>query len=400
MTRFIEAPATGVPSSPRRIPLSVLSELFEPCSVAHQPAHVAYRSINARSRLFSNFLRLRFALSPQRLCSSGNRRALKPAARANILEKKRDVRPAESPGHDASILRCARDQLNQKAQDLATLRRATVIPITGADEFFSDLRGKVNALEDMSTTDVLSAKVAVARMKRYLADPVQRISLHDLVTSETEKAYAVLTGPRFPVTAASLYPEDVRVLLKTYEDVLEVVLRLLICGAYWSELQHDTLLLRCFKRIADQQALVSLKRYPSLLLLYGAGIAALSRSNYRILRSLFGLKVKYDAHKPEKTVAGAIFDQAVLRHDQQKQVLGNRHTPMSDHLFEILRDPLREYLPGDIEYDQTFDWFEYLLCLCYCDAQVSRSDLQQSKAEDPNFHAPGVGRPLRLEGAL
>lgn len=120
-------------------------------------------------------------------------------------------------------------------------------------------------------------------------------------------------------------------------------------------------------------------------MLYGAGIAALSRHNYRFLKSLLALKVKYDGYKPEKTVAAAIHDQVVLSHDHQKQVLGSRHTPMSDHQFEILRDPLREYLPSDAEYDQMFDWFEYLLCLSHCDAGVSRSDLEASKAQKPDF---------------
>ncbi len=275
-----------------------------------------------------------------------------------------------------------RSELSQKAQDLATLRQATVIQITGADEFFSDLRDKIFVLEDMASTDVLSAKVAVARMKRYLADPVHRISLHDLVTSETEKTYALLTGPRFSVTAPSLTT------LKTYEETVEVMLRLLICGAYWSEPEHDELLLLSFKRIADQTSLgghANLRLYPCLLLLYGAGIAALSRHNYRIVRSLFGLIVKYDGNRPEETVAAAIYDQAVLSRDLQKQVLGNRQTPLSDRLFEVLRDPLREYLPGDAEYDQTFDWFEYLLCLCHCDGQVSRSELQQEKIKDSKF---------------
>src|SRR5205085_2259577 len=134
-------------------------------------------------------------------------------------------------------------KLSQKAQDLATLRQATLIPITGADEFFSDLRGKVSALEDMAITNVLSAKVAVARMKRYVADPAQRIRLRDLVTSETEKAYALLTRPQLPVA----FPKNIGLLLKTYEAMVEVVLQLLVCGAYWGEPQHDTLLLRCFK---------------------------------------------------------------------------------------------------------------------------------------------------------
>jgi hypothetical protein len=202
----------------------------------------------------------------------------------------------------------------------------------------------------------------------------------------------VLTGSRFPVTGPSLSPRDIGPLLKAYESVVDVILRLMICGAYWSEPEQDTTLLQCFKRIADQQsfqtsivALANLKRYPSLLLLYGAGIAALSRHNYRFLRSLLGLRVKYDAYKPEKTVASAIFDQTVLSHDHQQLVFGNRHTPLSDHLFDVLREPLRGHLPSDGEYSHAFDWFEYLLGLCHCDAGVSRSDLEQLKAKDPNY---------------
>jgi hypothetical protein len=130
------------------------------------------------------------------------------------------------------------------------------------------------------------------------------------------------------------------------------------------------------------------------------GIAALSRQNYRLLRALFGLKVKYDGHRPEQTVAAAIFDQAVLSREEQHQALGNRNTPLSDRFFEILRDPLREYLPGDREYSQTFDWFEYLLGLCHCDAKVSRADLQDLKAKDPKFNIwASVGRYCWNEGS-
>ena len=58
---------------------------------------------------------------------------------------------------------------------------------------------------------------------------------------------------------------------------------------------------------------------------------------------------------------------------------------MSDHLFQVLRDPLREYLSSDNEYDQIFDWFEYLVCLSHCDAKVSWTQLTQMKAETLDF---------------
>jgi hypothetical protein len=54
-----------------------------------------------------------------------------------------------------------------------------------------------------------------------------------------------------------------------------------------------------------------------------------------------------------------------------------RHTPLSDYLFDGLRNPLREYLPGDREYDEAFTWFEYFLCVASLDAR-----LEPAHAED------------------
>jgi hypothetical protein len=49
-------------------------------------------------------------------------------------------------------------------------------------------------------------------------------------------------------------------------------------------------------------------------------------------------------------------------------------------LFEALREPLREYLPDDAEYDNAFDWFEYLICLAHIDQQTTRPQLDEEKS--------------------
>jgi hypothetical protein len=304
-----------------------------------------------------------------------------------------------------------KSRLSQKAQDLAALRQATVLAIAGADEFFKDLSERILALEGFSEKDALSTKVAVARMKRYLAADSQRINLQDLLTSETEKTYAALTGSRFAVTGSRPVCADVLLRLRAYEATIDTVLNLMICGAHWGEPQHDWILLRCFKRLADQSGpqsglvlWITLRLYPALVLLYGMGLSALSRGNYRFLHSLFGLRVREDDYKPEKTVAALVHDQAVMARAQQQEALAKRHTPLSDRMFEILRDPLREYLPSDNEYDRTFDWFEYLLCLCHCDAETTRASLVEMKAANPNFTLwASVGRfgwKHNLDGSL
>jgi hypothetical protein len=287
-----------------------------------------------------------------------------------------------------------KSKLSQKAKDLSALRQATVVEIAGADEFFAELSEKVLALEEYSDKDVLSAKIAVSRLKKYLSDHSQRIHLHDLLTTETEKAYNAVRGSKFSLTGSGLSwsSADIPVRLRSYESELETVLHLMICGAHWGEPEHDTILLKIFKRLADQTGpqgglivWIRLQLYPALLLLYGMGLAAISRSNYRFLRSLFALKIRQDDYKPEGTVAGVIYDQSVLERQHQNEALTKTHTPLSDHLFTVLRDPLREYLPSDGEYHRTFDWFEYLLCLCHCDAETTCAALAEDKAKNPDF---------------
>jgi SIR2-like domain len=287
----------------------------------------------------------------------------------------------------------SRGKLGQHAQDLITDRQAAVVTITDADQFFRDLLDNVQALEDITLVDVVPPKVAVARMKRYLCDASQQINLYDLLTKETEKAHAILTGPQFRIVALSV--EGIRRRVSAYEAAIQTVLQLLICGAFWSGREQDSLLLGCFKRIVDQQKPLSppeadLQRYPALFLLHGIGVAACAAQNYRFLRLLFDLEVRFVAYQ-ENSVAVGVREEYVMDRCAQPQVFGGKY--MCEHLFEALREPLREFLPSDYNYDQTFDWFEYLGCLCHCDAIVTRPILADKKARDAKFMlGASVGR--------
>jgi len=45
----------------------------------------------------------------------------------------------------------------------------------------------------------------------------------------------------------------------------------------------------------------------------------------------------------------------------------NYHTPLSNHLHAVLREPLREFLPQDTRYNRYFDRFEYLMAMIHAD---------------------------------
>lgn len=183
-------------------------------------------------------------------------------------------------------------------EKLIALRRASTIVISDADSFFTDLADKISAIEQFALTDPVSARVAVARLKRYLAATDQEISLHDLLVSETERVYKVVRGDRYPLTGYVVSGQDLEDRLKAFESDVSVLLPLMICGGYWAGPSQAQFFLQCIKRLADQgvasgtNVLLALRPYPALLLLYGAGIACLARGNYSFFTDVFRLKVR------------------------------------------------------------------------------------------------------------
>jgi hypothetical protein len=293
-------------------------------------------------------------------------------------------------------------QVTGEAEKLIAVRRAIVVPITDADAFFRDLAEKIRGLEDLTVSDPISARVAVARLKRYLADPQQHINLHDLVSAETERVYAGVKSARFSTNDNDLTPESVLRRLRAYEAELQTLIAIVASGSYWAtEESHIRSIGGAVKRMGDDAApkggltvWVSLKKYPALLVLYVAGIAAVANRKYSFLRHLFSLKIRTDQHQPEKSITEASTAWEAMDHRDQKRLLAGREqqfTPLNNHLFEALRLPLQEYTPDEDSFDRAFDEFEYLLGLAYCNATTSDEELNKADGSDGDIWGP-VGR--------
>jgi len=53
--------------------------------------------------------------------------------------------------------------------------------------------------------------------------------------------------------------------------------------------------------------------------------------------------------------------------NMESQFTPLQFTPLSSHLYEILRDPLGDILPQETHYQECFDRFEYLFALVHAD---------------------------------
>ena len=275
--------------------------------------------------------------------------------------------------HRFTMYWAAKGEVGEVAKQLITLRSGEIIKILDADTFFSDLAEKVFALEEINRPHPLSAKMAEATVKKYLVDDRYRIRLHDLVMDELNLLDGELSDTHFPVGVPFTSDELWR-RVQRYEALSEMLLAIIITGCYWDE-KSQQLWAKCLERLSYRPTAISgvpawidLRLYPALLLLYGGGIAAIVAGQYDTFATLLTKAMARVESKDQPLVlavnAWEVMEQNIA---QQLPNMQNQISPLSDHLYSVLRAHLKEYLPQDIRYQECFDRFEYLLALVHAD---------------------------------
>lgn len=280
-----------------------------------------------------------------------------------------------------------RTHLNNEASTLVAQRQALELEIESADAFFTALEAKLDALERFAEPHPTSAKLAVVSLKKYIAEDRYRIELRDLVSSEAERVFKNLS----PLTVAgqTLTIDQIFERMKVHENASQVLTYLLAHGAFWGGPSHRRLWSDTIVRISGLKRmgagftdLISLQRYPACLLFYSTGLGAIANNHYDTLKSLCR-DVQIIENGQETLLIRVVLPWSVLHPDTANGLpgYGSRYTSMNDRIFDILREPMREYLPDDERYADMFDRLEYLSALVYLDVRMATGDL----------HAP-VGR--------
>jgi hypothetical protein len=277
------------------------------------------------------------------------------------------------PTHRFTTFWCVRGKLSEETKGLVERRRAILIEIKDADSFFQTLSEKVTALDALSVPHPLSAQIAVATLKRYLPEEKYKIRVRDLVIDEANRLHEELSDARYPVDGVTITYDTVAERAKEFESLTEVLRAIIITGCYWGEEFHQDIWKQCLERIADPggktggyDLYLKLKLYPALLLLYAGGIAAVAAGNYGNLATLL-IRARGNLPYKKEAPLGHILDpESVLEPEAALRLLKSErklYTPTNDYLFQVLREPLRNLIPRDAEYQRSFDRFEYLFSL-------------------------------------
>lgn len=281
----------------------------------------------------------------------------------------------------------SRSSKGDAAQRLLAGRNGTVIPAEGADELFTEIASNVESLERLADPPLTTA-MAVARLKRYLPDPVRRIDLHDLVMDATmDVAQGVIEQP---LSLSGLPGERLQSVLDRHREGTLRLRRLLVQMVWHDEAGiHDRLLKDVLQRLIDvgltrkfgvpvQGDLDKARLYPALLVQTALGVAATYRGRDDVIIELAtrvigtrdrGVRLRLPA-------AQIVHPWQVLDNDGVNLLPrwgtgGGWTYPISHLLKADTRDALVDLLPADQEdqedaqYIETFHGYEYRMSLIH-----------------------------------
>lgn len=273
----------------------------------------------------------------------------------------------------------ARRQPQGVAKELLGWRKGVFVEIKDADSFFQELEEKVSALQEFDRPHPLSAKIAVATLKKYLVDERHKIRLHDLVNEETKKLYDKLSNEHFPLNTPYNTEEFIQ-RVQRYESLTEILLNLMVTACYWGEELHQKLWTKCLEQIANPPKVTiraidvwsNLRLYPPLILLYAGGIASIAAGKYGTFAALLTQPIVRDVSRNKPFVL-SVNTWRVMEQNLAQKLPGIQgcYAPLSEYVYTILREPLRNFLPQDIDYEECFDRFEYLLGLVHADLYLN-----------------------------
>lgn len=224
----------------------------------------------------------------------------------------------------------------------------------------------------------------VKRAKGLLSNDSSAIELHDLLANEVRRFLSITSEDSFP-TSGQFTKEELLDRISRYEDAAADLSLLLACIAHWGKTTHTSTMQKCIARSSDRlesrgglTVWLELRRYPLILELYTAGIAAMDAQRYDNLAALFYTQLPTSEYRDTndtfvETISDGLLE--LIRMNAFKQIPGHeRHyTPHSEYLFKILQPRLDDTFFLGKNYETAFDEFEVFFALAIANIGMAKN---------------------------
>jgi len=271
-------------------------------------------------------------------------------------------------------------ELSSEASGLNDHLRAIPLQIENADNFFLKLSENIDALRTFERPHPLSVPLAIAQVKKYVAEDKYRVQLHDLMQDETNRLCDQLQSERFNIKNLKI-PNDqhkpvFQKRMHEYEDLIKMPIGIFSTYAYFGETHSPKPIVDVMERLLQKPyrdgltIFLNLQHYPAYLLNYSIGIAALETENYPVLFSLLTKPRSNENGKLENSLqllqSWSIFGSSMKLVPTPREDL-EYYTPVNDYIYEFLSEQLKFLIPNSKKFEDTFDLFEYILGLTFVD---------------------------------
>jgi SIR2-like domain len=264
----------------------------------------------------------------------------------------------------------SRGAIKEDARRLIAQHGAVSMPGLTADDLFTGLAGRLDALDRLSTTPI-TVEIAVQQLKRALPDPRRRIELSDLVDSEVQRLVSRIKDRTHHSLAGMALIEQ----REAYEAESGATARLLATGVFHGEERHAPLWVRSLQRLMSardrftgsfNEASEAMRHYPALLCLWAMGVGAILADHEKLLARLL-LEPTWKPTYGDETLRPAVRclnPARIVSADDDRAPNGAAWVyPQSHHLRAASREALRELEPDDEAYAAACDRLEYLASL-------------------------------------
>lgn len=299
----------------------------------------------------------------------------------------------------------ARSNLRCPGKELVAQHRATVVAGMTADQFFSDLVERLDALDQLANPP-LTVAMAIAQLKTFLPDPARHLRLRDLLDGQIADVQSLLLerSGTPPDTSVQTRVDDVAGL----RSRCDLLLHLLAHGVYLDrDRQHTGLWVWVIDQLLNvrrvhksfQKEWDDLQHYPALLALRTVVAAALAAHHEDVAVRVMRDPIWREHFGSRELVSAtrALDDHVVINYQVAHMLDGGTkwRFPHSHHLRETLRPVLGSIVGDDDEaYEAHLSRVEYRVALASHQAELPYPAVGEFIGD---FQWESDGGPLRWE---
>ena len=225
-----------------------------------------------------------------------------------------------NPAKRYSMFWASRGEPGEQARELILHRGGLPVPITDADDFFGEIRNRIQTLAQTHRQNPQSIDLLVNSTKRYLAKPEYRIQLDELIASEANSLVEKLNSANLTAQGSwdqEVFQQEFQRRVGIYEAASESLACMFGVLGRWGDDKEITPVMeivRLLLRHANEEisglitvTLLNIRSYPAVLLVTAYGIGLVHNKRWRALHRFLSSEIESGVNEDPRRIVETLF---------------------------------------------------------------------------------------------